>query len=97
MGSYFGLTGLAPPTHSWANDVANDVGVLHLTLQPGAVIEIPPAVGGISTARSLYVLEGSGVTVNERPVARPQGHGQAALVVNIRISLIVLVIINSKK
>jgi len=57
-GELAGAKGLPPPPASWAAEEANDVGVWHLTMAPGAVFTLPPAKGGGAVNRALYFVEG---------------------------------------
>lgn len=57
-GRYEGLTPPAPPPASWASRPEADVSILHLALQPGAMVTLQPAEGA-ETMRVLYVFEGS--------------------------------------
>ena len=57
-GRYEGLTPPAPPPASWASRPEADVSILHLALQPGAMVTLQPAAGA-ETMRVLYVFEGS--------------------------------------
>mmetsp|Transcript_21574 Transcript_21574/g.28405 ORF Transcript_21574/g.28405 Transcript_21574/m.28405 type:complete len:376 (+) Transcript_21574:31-1158(+) len=51
------------PPDSWAGDPANDVAVLHITLQPGGRLVVPKAKA-LKCNRSLYLVEGSNLGVN---------------------------------
>jgi len=56
---YFGIkTNNSPPPDSWASDLANDVCVWHITLQPGGKLELPAARKGSEVNRSLFYIEG---------------------------------------
>ncbi len=52
-----------PPPSSWASRPESDFAIWHLHLEPGASIDLPAAVGGDTTIRTLYLFEGSGLTV----------------------------------
>ena len=51
-----------PPPDSWARDAESDVAIWHIELEAGATLELPPA-SNPNTNRTLYVFDGSGVTV----------------------------------
>ena len=60
-GHYFGIgegEQNKPPPDSWATDVENDVGVLHIEVQPGGKMVLPKANNSKSN-RSLYLIEGA--------------------------------------
>lgn len=59
-GNYFGVNvnTNAPPPNSWAADPANDVAILHITLQPGGTLTLPVAHQGAAIQRSLFYIEG---------------------------------------
>jgi len=46
-----------PPPDSWASDTSNDVALVHITLQPGGQLTIPPAHES-TVNRSLFYIEG---------------------------------------
>ena len=76
LGNYFGFdTNHVPTPSSWAADLKNDVGVMHLVLQPGGALQFPAANEGKCVNRNLYYLEGksghmkiNGEDVNERTI-----------------------------
>ena len=60
-GHYFGVEKDAqnkPPPDSWAANVENDVGVLHIEVQPGGKMVLPKANNEKSN-RSMYLIEGA--------------------------------------
>ena len=58
--NYFGvLKNNAPPPDSWASDPANDVAVMHITVQPGGKMTLPKAHSGKSVTRTLFYIEGA--------------------------------------
>lgn len=75
-GNYFGVEKQnTPPINSWANDPENDCAVLHITIQPGGTLTLPPAKKGSKVNRSLFYIEGAadvmkvgGTTIPERVV-----------------------------
>jgi len=59
----------SPPENSWANDPSNDVAVLHLIIQPGGSLILPPSkIKNVN--RSLYLVEGHdhGILIGEEVV-----------------------------
>jgi redox-sensitive bicupin YhaK (pirin superfamily) len=52
-------SGPTPPPRSWAARPDADVAIWHVRLEPGASWTLPPAAGGGSTSRALYVFEGA--------------------------------------
>jgi redox-sensitive bicupin YhaK (pirin superfamily) len=68
-GELMGKRGLPPPPHSWARDENNEVGVLHLTLKPGAKFALPPARGGQAINRQVYFLEGPELGVGDQQLS----------------------------
>jgi redox-sensitive bicupin YhaK (pirin superfamily) len=56
-----------PPPASWASRPDADVAIWHIVIEPGARWELPPAAGA-ETARTLYVFEGEGLTVDGEQV-----------------------------
>lgn len=76
-GRFFGREALAPPSRSWAADPDHDVGILHISLDAGAAMEVPAAAGGESTQRTLYLIEGRRAKVGGEAVERT---GVAAVV-----------------
>jgi redox-sensitive bicupin YhaK (pirin superfamily) len=63
-GDIGGITGLPPPKNSWANNVSNEVTVLHITIKPGGVFTLPAAIGGKGINRMAYWIEGNKLSVN---------------------------------
>ena len=58
--NYFGVqTNNAPPPDSWAANPENDVAVMHITVQPGGKMTLPPANTNKSVTRSLFYIEGA--------------------------------------
>ena len=60
-GHYFGIgedVQNKPPPDSWATDIENDVGVLHIEVQPGGKMVLPKANNSKSN-RSMYLIEGA--------------------------------------
>ena len=58
----------APPPRSWASRPDADVAIWHVRLDPGARWQLPPARSP-ETVRTLYVFDGSSVTIGDREVA----------------------------
>lgn len=56
----------APPPHSWAADVANEVAIWTLKLEPGAQYSLPAASAGLN--RSLYFFKGDTVQLDGQKV-----------------------------
>lgn len=71
-GSVEGVTALAPPPASWASKPESDLAIWHLEFEPGATWTMPPASGGMSTSRVLYLYEGSTLSIGERVVPAPE-------------------------
>lgn len=71
-GSLGGLTALAPPPNSWASRPESDLAIWHLSLEPGATWEMPAATGD-DTVRTLYVFEGSELTIDDHVVGASTG------------------------
>ncbi|MCU1498564.1 MAG: pirin family protein [Acidimicrobiales bacterium] len=61
-GSLGGLTPPTPPPDSWASRPESDLAIWHLSLEPGASFELPPAAGP-DTIRTVYVFEGDRLVV----------------------------------
>ena len=61
-GSLQGVSGLNPPTNSWAADAANNVGIFFLQIQPGASYSLPKRSG---VTRNAYFIEGSSLLIND--------------------------------
>lgn len=62
----------SPPPHSWASRPEADLAVWHLTMEPGAEVELPAAAGP-DTVRILYVFAGRDVTVGGTRVEGDHG------------------------
>lgn len=61
------------PEHSWAKDPMNDVAVLHIIIQPGGKLTLPPAHGSSEINRALYLVEGfDGAIVNNELKCKEQ-------------------------
>jgi redox-sensitive bicupin YhaK (pirin superfamily) len=60
----------SPPPDSWASRDDADVAIWQVDLDGGASVELPPARGGETTARVLYVYEGA-LTIGDTTVAAP--------------------------
>jgi hypothetical protein len=71
-GQLAGLTPPAPPPHSWASRPEADVAIWHLRLDPHARWALPPAEGR-GTVRTLYVFDGSSLTVGGHVLAARTG------------------------
>jgi len=69
--NYLGIeTNNQPPPDSWAGDAANDVALVHLTVQPGGKFTLPKAHEE-TVNRSLFYIEGkSGVLVDGQAVSQ---------------------------
>lgn len=59
-GSINGSKPPTPPPHSWAADLANDVGVYVITLPPGSSFTLPPSTNEGKMNRSAYVVTDKG-------------------------------------
>jgi redox-sensitive bicupin YhaK (pirin superfamily) len=77
-GRYGDATPPSPPPSSWASRPEADVAIWHLQLEPGASWTLPPAAGGDTTARVLYVFEADTLQVGGVPA---QGEGPPPVVV----------------
>ncbi|KAJ3237300.1 hypothetical protein HDU78_004147 [Chytriomyces hyalinus] len=62
-GSLYSHKALPPTPDSWASNEANDVNIWFLHMKKGAQFTLPKSAVGSN--RSLYVVEGSGVTLNK--------------------------------
>ena len=71
-GELDGLVPPSPPPHSWAARPDHDVAIWHVRLEPGARWTMP-AARFADTVRTLYVFEGSALSIGETAVAA--GHG----------------------
>jgi hypothetical protein len=50
----------ATPPDSWASDPANSIAIWSAKLDPGARLDLPPAIGGSAINRVLYYFSGGG-------------------------------------
>ena len=71
-GTLDGVTAPAPPPNSWASRPESDLAISHLALEPGATWELPPAAGD-DTVRTLYLFEGSELTIGSRVIGASTG------------------------
>jgi redox-sensitive bicupin YhaK (pirin superfamily) len=62
----------SPPPASWASRDDADVAIWHIVMEPGAHWVLPAAAAS-DTVRTLYVFEGSGLTVAGEPIAGSTG------------------------
>lgn len=69
----------APPPDTWAADAANDVHIMHITLQAGGRMSLAPSALGDGTNRNLYMIEGTAAVVGGTSVARPDQAGQVTM------------------
>jgi redox-sensitive bicupin YhaK (pirin superfamily) len=71
--NYLGVkTNNAPPPDSWASDAANDVALVHITIQPGGKFTLPKSHEPTVT-RSLFYIEGNdGMLVDGKPVGKKE-------------------------
>ena len=67
-GRYGSVEPSPPPPGSWASRSDSDVAIWHVRLEPGASWTLPPAAGGASTGRVLYVFEGSTCRIADQEV-----------------------------
>jgi redox-sensitive bicupin YhaK (pirin superfamily) len=72
-GRYGDATPPPPPPSSWASRADADVAIWHLQLEPGASWVLPPAAGGETTARVLYVFEGDTLQVADVTLGNDTG------------------------
>ncbi len=70
-GDYFDTKALAAPPDSWASQKDSDTVVWLLKILPGGQFEIP--VSKVAAARTVYVFEGAGVSVNGHRIAVNSG------------------------
>jgi redox-sensitive bicupin YhaK (pirin superfamily) len=70
-GTVQGVTAPAPPPDSWAATPENDVVVALVTLEPGAVLEIPEGAPG--SHRRIFLFEGGGLSAEGHPLRTGQG------------------------
>jgi quercetin 2,3-dioxygenase len=70
-GELAGLRPPPPPPDSWASRPEADLAILHLVLEPGAILELPHAASP-ETVRTLYVFEG-GVRVGDHDLEASTG------------------------
>lgn len=64
-GALNGTQPLSPPPDSWASRREADVAVWVLDIPAGATVSLPPAQGGASTTRAIYLLDGKGLRVGD--------------------------------
>lgn len=57
-----------PPPDSWAADPINEVAIMNIRMEPGAVFTLPKASSGIN--RTLYFYEGEAISLAGEPVTR---------------------------
>jgi redox-sensitive bicupin YhaK (pirin superfamily) len=62
----------APPPSSWASRPEADIAIWHITMEPGARWQLPPAAGP-DTARVLYVFEGDTAQIDDVEVPNDTG------------------------
>jgi redox-sensitive bicupin YhaK (pirin superfamily) len=62
----------SPPPNSWASRADADVAIWHITMEPGARWQLPPA-SGPDTARVLYVFEGDTLRIDDVEVGNDTG------------------------
>lgn len=63
VGSLDGVTPPAPPPHSWAARPEADLGVWHLTMEPGARVDLD-APASADTLRVVYLFEGPSLEID---------------------------------
>jgi redox-sensitive bicupin YhaK (pirin superfamily) len=73
-GELGGLVPPPPPPRSWASRPEADLAIWHLRLDPEAVCELPPPRDE-DTVRTLYLFEGSSLTVSGEAGERPDHVG----------------------
>jgi redox-sensitive bicupin YhaK (pirin superfamily) len=71
-GELEGLAPPPPPPNSWAARPESDLAIWHLDLEPGAAWSLPPTAGP-DTVRTLYLFEGSQLTIGEHPIGADTG------------------------
>jgi len=71
-GELDGVTAPPPPPSSWASRPESDLAIWHVVLEPGASRELPPA-SGPDTVRTLYLFDGSELTIGDHVVAASTG------------------------
>jgi quercetin 2,3-dioxygenase len=59
------LVSLQPPPNSWAMKPENEVGVYHITLQPGGTLTLPAAISGSKINRRAFFIEGTSLLIND--------------------------------
>jgi redox-sensitive bicupin YhaK (pirin superfamily) len=71
--NYLGVkTNNSPPPDSWASDAANDVALVHITIQPGGTFTLPKAHES-TVNRSLFYIEGNaGMLVDGKKIGKGQ-------------------------
>lgn len=70
-GELHGARGLPPPKDSYATEAGSEVAVWHLSIEPGASLELP-AASSSAVNRSLYFYEGSSLIVDGQSVGSRQ-------------------------
>jgi redox-sensitive bicupin YhaK (pirin superfamily) len=91
-GSYGGSSGLPPPENSYGASALSDLAVLYIELPPGAKVTIPAAMGGSTTNRMLYFIEGQHASIGEDSVV-----AQTALTVKAEAAAVITNTHNSDK
>ena len=69
-GEFNGYKALKPTPNSWASDSNNEVGVIHVSINPGKSIEIPPCYNGKEINRMLYYIEGKSLQINDQKITQ---------------------------
>jgi len=67
-GQMFGYTAPTPPPGSWAADTKNQVCILNIHIEAGAVLTIPPA--GVDINRVLYFYEGDTISLDNQTIKK---------------------------
>jgi redox-sensitive bicupin YhaK (pirin superfamily) len=67
-----GVTAPPPPPNSWAARSEAEIGIWHISLDPGASWELPPTAGE-DTVRTLYLFEGSELTIGGHVIGASTG------------------------
>jgi redox-sensitive bicupin YhaK (pirin superfamily) len=63
----------SPPPASWASRPEADLAIWHIVLDPGATWVVPPAALGGDTGRTLYVFEGTQLSIDGEQVGGSVG------------------------
>jgi redox-sensitive bicupin YhaK (pirin superfamily) len=63
---------LAPPPDSWASTPESDLAIWHLSLEPGAALELPRAAHA-DTIRVLYLFDGQDLQIGSQTIAGSTG------------------------